>query len=234
MAAGVVATVTIHLMRLPTGARGYYNRGVVDTREGRFESAMANFDRALEIDPKLSVARVARATAWLRAGRPYRALADANSALESDVASRACCVRGLALKRLGRLDDALASFTRSFTIDDDYGKAAVAKGDVLVEVARYGDALSAYRDASALRGFDDTLFLAPMLIWEARSLSGDLPPFEPTALSRLPGPRVHGRHARRQSWPRVPSRERPVRLRPLQIRRRGSSSNPGSRDERVV
>lgn len=174
VAVGVVWTVASHLARLPTGARGYYSRGVADTRAGRFESAIANLDRAIALDPTKANARVARANAWYRAGRPYLALVDADAALALEPASsRALYVRGCVLRRIGRDDEALASFDDAIKADPSFGPAVLARGDTLFDRASFGEALQTYRRAYALRRTDDTLYFTPVLIWASRLMTED-------------------------------------------------------------
>ena len=174
VAVGVVWTTATNLGRWPTGARGYYNRGVVDSREGRFESAIQNLDRALALEPERSDAYVARAMTWIRADRPYAALTDADAALRIAPNSvRAYFVRGLAWLRAGRENEALASFRRANDADPAFGRAVIAIGNVAFDRGRWSLALDAYRKACALRHDDDNMHYAPLLVWAARLLSGD-------------------------------------------------------------
>ena len=171
---GIAATVAIHVARLPTGARGYYNRGVTDTREGRYQGAIANLDRALALKPAWPEAHTARANALYRAGRPYLALADADAALSlAPGSAHAFYVRGLILRRIGRDDDALDSFVRACGADRSFGRAALARADALFDRGDVAGALTEYRVACSLRRTDATLYFAPMLVWASRVLAGD-------------------------------------------------------------
>ncbi|HZN54145.1 MAG TPA: tetratricopeptide repeat protein [Candidatus Polarisedimenticolaceae bacterium] len=174
VAVGVAGTVATYFARLPTGARGYYNRGVADSREGRLDSAIRNLDHALELEPERFDAHIARGMTWLRAGRPYAALTDADAALKvAPTAVRAHYLRGLAWLRAGREDQALASFRHAVEADPGFGRAVVATGDLAFDRGRPDDALEAYRRACALRHDDDAMHYVPMLVWATRLLAGD-------------------------------------------------------------
>lgn len=175
VAAVVVATVVTTVGRLPTNSRGYYNRGVSDSHDGRYESAIRNFDRSLELDPTRTDALVARSVAWNRVGHSYRALADADSALAREPdSSRALLARGQALRRIGLEDEALDALERSVAVDPHFGRAVLADADAMFDAGRFREALERYRAVGVMRRGDDTLYFAPMLVWSSRALAGDL------------------------------------------------------------
>lgn len=175
VALGVGLTIATYLARLPTDARGYYNRGVADVHDGKIESGIANLDRALELDPKRSDALVARGAAWMRAGRPYRALTDAVTALTiTPDSSRALVVRGEALAAIGREDEALASFDRAVGLDPHLARAALDRADLLFDRGSYTEAAEAYRAAGRLRREDASVHRAPLMTWAAVRMAGKL------------------------------------------------------------
>jgi tetratricopeptide (TPR) repeat protein len=174
VALGVAATVALHLGRLPTGARGYYNRGVEDNRQGRYDSALANFERALEMEPTRSDAHVARAVTWCELGKPFSALQDADEALStSPSSSRAYYVRGTAQRVIGREDAAIRDFQRAFQIAPDFARASMAAAGVLLDAQRYDEAAATASAASKVVSKDYDAHDAPLLAWAARLLGGD-------------------------------------------------------------
>jgi tetratricopeptide (TPR) repeat protein len=173
-AAGIALTIAVHAARLPTGARGYYNRGVDDTRKGHYKEAIANLDRSLELEPDRTDARIARANAYLKSDRLFLALSDADAAVEmSPDSPYALYVRGLVLHRLGREDEAFESFNRACAADPKFARGALARADALFDSGNFSLALEAYRGVCTLRRRDATLAFAPMLVWASRTLTGD-------------------------------------------------------------
>ena len=174
VAFAVAGTVALHLARLPTGARGYYNRGVEDNRRGRYDSALENFERALAIEPGRADAHVARAATWCSMDRPFSALEDADAALRiAPTSSRAFYVRGLAQREIGREDAALADLERAFTLDPAFARAEMARAGVLLDAERYDEAAAAAKTAWDTRRGDYEALDAPLLAWAARLLGGD-------------------------------------------------------------
>jgi len=186
VAVAVSGTVALHLARLPTGARGYYNRGVEDNRRGQYESALANFGRALEIEPARSDARVARAVTWCELDRPFSALEDADAAIATAPnSSRAYYVRGRALRTIGREDAALRDFQRAFQLDPAFARAAMAAAGVLLDAGRYDEAAAAASAASEVVRQDYDAHDAPLLAWAARLLDGEAEGAESQLSSRV-------------------------------------------------
>jgi tetratricopeptide (TPR) repeat protein len=93
----------------PFAERAWRSRGIAHFKSARYDEALADFDRALQIAPRSADAWMARGTLFMRTAHSERALADFDRALEIDprqfeVLGRRCVVR----MRLQRLDDALA------------------------------------------------------------------------------------------------------------------------------
>ncbi|HJQ98208.1 MAG TPA: PDZ domain-containing protein [Candidatus Polarisedimenticolaceae bacterium] len=174
VAVGVAGTVALHLARLPTGARGYYNRGVEDNRRGNYDSALANFGRALEIEPTRSDAHVARAVTWCALDRPFSALEDADEAIAAAPnSSRAYYVRAMAQRAIGREDVAIRDFEHAFQLDPAFARAAMGAAGVLLDAGRYDEAAAAASAATEAIREDYDAHDAPLLAWAARLLGGD-------------------------------------------------------------
>ncbi len=87
----------------PTSAPCYYNRGLVLAALGRAADARIDYDRSLDLDPKLAAARLARAALSLKQGHPTEAEADLHRAL-ADGADPALVYFNLALVYHARND----------------------------------------------------------------------------------------------------------------------------------
>ncbi len=65
----------------PALAKAYYSRGTEWTNQGNPERAIADFNLALELEPKFALALYNRALAWSSKGEPERAITDYNAML---------------------------------------------------------------------------------------------------------------------------------------------------------
>jgi tetratricopeptide (TPR) repeat protein len=110
-------------------AAAYYNRGVDYYKKGKLERALADFNQALELDPKYASAYSGRGTVYRDKGDLDRALADYTRALELDPKYFINYYnRGIAYKQKGDLDRALADYTRALELGPKYIDAYYHRG----------------------------------------------------------------------------------------------------------
>ena len=97
---------------VPSGTEPWVDRAVTRAVGGRFEEARTDLDRALQIDPGHDEARVLRASALRRLGRPREALADLGVVLggPGPAPADALIERGRVLAELGDPAAARADF----------------------------------------------------------------------------------------------------------------------------
>lgn len=106
------------------GAANQIADGLSRAWEGDLDSAIASFDRAIEIEPRSSAAYLNRALAWRRRGDLDRALADLDRAVRfSPRTARYYFHRGLVLRQRGDNRRALADEERAVALDPRYGVA---------------------------------------------------------------------------------------------------------------
>jgi predicted TPR repeat methyltransferase len=129
------------------------HRAIVLLELGRPGDAAASAERALAARPGWPEALLALGNALQALERHgdavdayERALAQDSGAARADL----WCARGAALKKSGRLDDALASYDRALQLRPDYALAAHYRANVLRALGRADDAVAAYRQALAL------------------------------------------------------------------------------------
>jgi tetratricopeptide (TPR) repeat protein len=126
-------------------------RGMILWSAERWEEAAESFERAIRINPHAADAWVFLAGAHEQGGRPERALAVLDAALEeprlSDTA-RVLVNRALMLSRRGRVGEALADLDRAVAARPRYHRAHFERAALLEELARYEEALEAL-DAAA-------------------------------------------------------------------------------------
>ena len=82
------------------------------------DCSLADYAKAIEIDPKRWDAFQGRAWAYLKLGKAADALADAETAVKLHPnTAHALDVRGHALEALGRREEAIADFRRALTLE---------------------------------------------------------------------------------------------------------------------
>jgi tetratricopeptide (TPR) repeat protein len=111
-----------------------------------YDAAIACYERALALDPRLALARSNLGIAWWETGSPDKAIAHLRKALDLDPRlPRARYILGLALNARGKVDEAIACFERAIQIDPDYAEVHCQLGGALREKGRFAESLRAYR-----------------------------------------------------------------------------------------
>ncbi len=99
-------------------AIAYNNRGNAYQNKGQTDRAIADYDKAIKLDPKDADAYNNRAWAYFKWGKASRGLPDANRALELDPkAAYAYDTRGHIYEALDRKDKAIADFRKALELN---------------------------------------------------------------------------------------------------------------------
>ncbi|MFI3219494.1 MAG: tetratricopeptide repeat protein, partial [Methylococcales bacterium] len=111
---------------------------------GRFDDALASYDRALSINPDYARAHSNRGNVLQSLKRFDDAITSYNRALviKPDYAE-AFCNRGNALQALSRIDEALSNYDKALAIKPNLWLALIGRGTVLQNLNRYQEMLSA-------------------------------------------------------------------------------------------
>jgi protein O-GlcNAc transferase len=124
---------------------------VVQAAMGRAEKAIANYDRALALQPGSAEVLVNRGAALYDLRRFADALADCDRAITlTNHNLLAHANRGLALHALGRYDEALAAHDRALALKGDYAEAHANRAATLYALDRHVEALAGYDRALAI------------------------------------------------------------------------------------
>lgn len=125
----------------------YLQRAMAYLSSNALESALADCEQALRLDPKLSRAYLCRGLARQGLGDPGGALADFNRALELDPQmSKAYLNRGIAHLDLGNIEAALSDLNQAIALDPQDASAYSSRGRIHWLL---GDPLAALRDYTA-------------------------------------------------------------------------------------
>jgi serine/threonine protein kinase/predicted TPR repeat methyltransferase len=146
-------------------------RGYSNLDKGDIAQAIADFARAIELDPKEAWAWGSRGVTYAAKGEYDQAIADLTRAIELDPREAWCWVaRGDARIVKGEYALAIADFGRAIDVDPDFAWAWVARGDALRTKAEFDQAIGEYNHA---------LDLDPALSWawsgrgKAREANGE-------------------------------------------------------------
>ena len=134
-------------------ALAYENRGASYLRTGRDDEAIADFDRALALNPSLATAHNDRAIAFRRKGDLARAIADYSEAIRlSPGVHHFHLNRGLTYAANRQYEEAIADYKLAVYYKANNAPALVALGDAHLEQGRKADALAAYQQAMRTKG----------------------------------------------------------------------------------
>ncbi len=161
----------------------YNNRGVTYKNLKRYEAALADYGRAIELDSSYATAYSNRGLTYADLQRYEAALADYGRAIELDLSyASAYSNRGSTYAALQRYEAALADYGRAIELDPSYAKAYSNRGTTYAALQRYEAALADYGRAIELDPSDaKAYFNLGVLLANTGHLRESLPYFEQAA-----------------------------------------------------
>jgi lipoprotein NlpI len=110
-------------------AINYFNRGFEYDNKGDYDRAIADYNQAINLDPKYAKAYNNRGNAYYHKGDYDRAIADYNQAINLDSKyAKAYNSRGSAYDNKGDDDRAIADYDRAISLNPKMGYAYLARG----------------------------------------------------------------------------------------------------------
>ncbi len=135
----------------PKNALAVYYQGLIDYTKRDINSAIANYDRALQVNPNFALAYFSRGLANYRLGNKSEALADYDNALRvNPVDPWSYLNRGIVREDLQDTSGALADYNQAIKIDPDYGKSYHNRGAIRYEQRDFKGAIADFQKASEL------------------------------------------------------------------------------------
>jgi tetratricopeptide (TPR) repeat protein len=132
-------------------AAAYINRGAAYNNKGDYDRAIADFAKAIALDPKAAIAYYNRGNAYNGKGDYDRAIADYTKAIALDPQDASAYFnRGLAYKHKGDLDHAIADYTKVIALDPDSVIAYNNRGVAFANKGEHNEAISDYTMAILL------------------------------------------------------------------------------------
>ncbi len=140
------------LLLKPNHAVALNERGAVQAAMKDYETALANFAKAIDIEPRYAEAYLSAGNVFGVLKRNDEALAayDKALALRPDLAD-AWLGRGNVLVELRQFDGASVAYDNALKLKPDLPGAWLGRGNIFLRTARYDSALAAYDRALALK-----------------------------------------------------------------------------------
>jgi serine/threonine protein kinase/Flp pilus assembly protein TadD len=173
---------------LPTSARDHYLLAAAHAREGRDVEAIAELDRAIDLNPRHYWARTLRGICQLQRGQATEAVADfgACTGLWPEFAW-GYFNQAYARAKAGNKTAAIHDYTTALQRDPDFVLAYLNRGLLYSELGQYEPALTDLRRAAALRRDDAYLHLGIGVALEALCRPAEADAEFETAFARAAG-----------------------------------------------
>ena len=141
---------TAQIEQNPT-SRAYFERGAARISLGDYEKAVADFSKAIELDPKNLPALNDRGTTYRRLGEAGKAKADFDKVISVGTRHPAVYTnRGLAWLDLGNVEQAMVDLHVALELDEKYAPAWEASGAAREAMGHTAKAIDDYRIAVEL------------------------------------------------------------------------------------
>jgi len=135
----------------PHKARPYINRGLGWDKSGNFTQAMADYNRAIKIDPTYSIAYVNRGNIYDKQGNLAQAMANYNRSIEIDPThAEAYYNRGLVYQKQGKSTQAILEYNRAIELDLNNADAYYYRGVMYNKQGNFTQALLDFSKAIGL------------------------------------------------------------------------------------
>ena len=147
--AGILLNKALKLaQRDALAARVLIQRGDLFRSQGKYGSAIDDFNRAISLDPRNLAAYVGLGETYRAKGEPDQAIDRYRAAILLDETYVDAHVKlGNAYREAGRFDEAVASYQRANELQPQTGWLLLLVGDTLMDAGKTDEALAAYREA---------------------------------------------------------------------------------------
>ncbi len=140
---GVISKQTV-----PDKAEAYYQDGLRQFEAGDYKSAIANFDKAIQIDPKREKAYNNRGKAYYKMGQYESAIQDYDQTVQLNPQNaQAFNDRGLAYSSSGNQQKAIDDYTKAINLKPDLADAYSNRAQAYKTQGNYKSALQDYNES---------------------------------------------------------------------------------------
>ncbi|NQT07283.1 MAG: tetratricopeptide repeat protein, partial [Candidatus Omnitrophica bacterium] len=129
----------------------YGSRGKIHAEKREFDRAIENFNKAIELDPELTLAYSNRGVAYAGKSEFDNAFKDFNKAIELDPeVVIAYVARGSTYVKIAGFDKAIENFTKALELDPVFFSVYVDRGKVYVKIGEFDKAIEDFTRAIEL------------------------------------------------------------------------------------
>ncbi len=129
-------------------AYAYNNRACPHNTTGRFEQAITDCSKAIQLCPALAEAWNNRGIAYRNIGQVERAISDYTRAVEINPNyPEALNNRGVAYDQLGRFEEAISDYSRSIELNPDFAESYNNRANIYAKLRKFEQAVSDYNKA---------------------------------------------------------------------------------------
>ncbi len=146
-----------------------YNRGNDWLATGEYDKAIADYTRALQLNPSFAVAYTNRGIAWCRKGEYDKAIADYHEALRLDPNDVDTYTnRGAAWDHKGKYDEAIADFNQALRLDPNHADVYYNRAITWKKKGQHDKAIADYKQSIKLNP-NDADFYTNLALLQATS-----------------------------------------------------------------
>jgi len=150
----------------PSKARTYNERGIAFEQKGDLIDALADFNRAIEIDHNYAEALNNRGLIYYGQGKFAQAVFDFNKANKIDSQfSQAYCASGIFYDKQGNFKEAIKDFTEAIKLNPNFAKAYYDRGVVYTRQDNLMQAIADYSKSIAIDPRDASVYINRGLIY---------------------------------------------------------------------
>ncbi len=140
-------------------ASAYYNSGKAKAKQGKMDEAIADYDKAIELDPKDASVYYNRGVANSKQGKYEEAIADYDKAIELDPKDASVYYnRGYAKDELKKYEEVIADYDKAIELDPNKVEAYINRGNTNYRQGKYEEAIADYDKAIELDPKDASVY----------------------------------------------------------------------------
>jgi tetratricopeptide (TPR) repeat protein len=148
-------------LQIPLAAEDYLGRGIAHVEQGRYQQAIADFNRALQIKPDNAAAYINLGHTHMEMGQYQQAMADFDRAIEIEPDNAlAHLARGSVHRMLGQYQRAIADLNWVIQIEPDNALAHFGRGNSYLSLGRYQQAIADFNKAIQIEPYNAEAYIS--------------------------------------------------------------------------